>query len=545
MQARGCTRIEVSLYGHPLGELSVKKASTCIEKVLAEISVEDDDGLFVVQPPSKQWRNLAANLDRCLVLADRPQGHIFVAWGGHTKTGRIFGVHVRPTPTNVEDPVKSEKAVQWAAADFGFRSCPIFRIDILAADEERVEIGPLRCFWKDKNTRTVLAASKKPTQLHPNGGLLSVLLPATDKIEWEWRTKKCSAIGREPPRYRLQEAPEIAQRRQISAFSTRNRAKVLAELQHARTAEEWKRARQSEERRKTEEEEEARRVREAEIDALRIYAETKERIETKSGEIRSKVLCTLEKKDTQKLSALDTDKKWEVLGFREKEHKYRVVLEEASPAGEPHCVSVWATKGLRKILLECEGGFRKEEDIFGRNLFWLVTFDGAVRLGGLELRIAPAKTFWNKEGTKIAWNQIRVLKAPDPGRLAVLQAIGAKCEEYDALLAKTDFRKVSAPANKDTKKTTDLPAGEYIVKCFATTTFRKSPRTILFLLPLGADGEQKTDEETPTHGFFLEKEVAALGGREALEKRKTPLHCRLGEEKTTPNKRKCRRVALA
>lgn len=283
----------------------------------------------------------------------------------------------------------------------------------------------------------------------------------------------------------------------------------------------------------------------SEIDALRIYAETKERIETKSREIRTKVLRTLEKKDTQKLSALDTDKKWEVLGFREKEDKYRVVLEEAGPAGEPHCVSVWATKSLRKIFLECEGGFRKEEDIFGRNLFWLVTFDGAVRLGGLELRIAPAKTFWNKEGTKIVWNQIRVFKAPDPGRLAVLQDIGAKCEEYGALLAKTDFRKVPAPANKDTKKTTDLPAGEYIAKCFATTAFRKSPRTILFLLPLGADGEQKTVEETPTHGFFLEKEVAALGGREALEKRKTPLHCRLGEEKTTPNKRKCRRVALA
>lgn len=339
--------------------------------------------------------------------------------------------------------------------------------------------------------------------------------------------------------------PEIAQYRQISAFSTRNRAKVLAELRYARTAEEWKRAhwRREENRRKTEEE--ARRAREAEIDALRIYAETKERIETKSREIRTKVLRTLEKKDTQKLSALDTDKKWEVLGFREKEDKYRVVLEEAGPAGEPHCVSVWATKSLRKIFLECEGGFRKEEDIFGRNLFWLVTFDGAVRLGGLELRIAPAKTFWNKEGTKIVWNQIRVFKAPDPGRLAVLQDIGAKCEEYGALLAKTDFRKVPAPANKDTKKTTDLPAGEYIAKCFATTAFRKSPRTILFLLPLGADGEQKTVEETPTHGFFLEKEVAALGGREALEKRKTPLHCRLGEEKTTPNKRKCRRVALA
>ena len=509
VQARGCTRIEVSLYGCPLGELSDSKASTCIEKVLERVSVKEDDGLFVVQPPSKQWQNLAANLDRCLVLADRPQGHIFVAWGGHTKTGRIFGVHVPPTPTNVEDPARWEKAVQWAAADFGFRSCPIFRVDILAADDKGVELGPLRCFWKDENARTVLAASKKPTQLHPNGGPLPVLLPATDKIEWEWRTKKCSAIGREPPRYELQEVSEIAQWRRISAFSTRNRASILAEPRYASTVEEWKRAH-------WQKEEEARKAREAEIAALRMYAEAKR----KSGAIRADVLRTLER-DTQKLSALDTDKKWKVLGFREKEDKYRVVLQEA---GQEEPVSVWATKGLRKILLECAPGFHEEEDKFGRKLSWLVAYD-------LELRIAPAKTLRNNEGTKITWNQIQVLKAPDPGRLAILQAIGAKCEEYGAELAKTAFRKVLAPANKDTKRTTDLPAGEYIAHRYAAATFRKSPLTILFLLPLGEDGKQKTDEETPTHGFFLEKEVAALGGQEALGKRKTPLHCRLGRRK--------------
>ena len=49
VQARGCTRIEVSLYVFPLGELSNQKASTCIEKVLEQVSVEDEErGLFVV-----------------------------------------------------------------------------------------------------------------------------------------------------------------------------------------------------------------------------------------------------------------------------------------------------------------------------------------------------------------------------------------------------------------------------------------------------------------------------------------------------------------
>lgn len=85
------------------------------------------------------------------------------------------------------------------------------------------------------------------------------------------------------------------------------------------------------------------------------------------------------------------------------------------------------------------------------------------------------------------------------------------------------MQKIPAPENKTTKKTTDLPKGEYICKRFATTTFRKAPRTIMFLLPLGEDGEQATDEETPTHGFFLEKEIEAIGGHRSARKKKNPI----------------------
>jgi len=130
-----------------------------------------------------------------------------------------------------------------------------------------------------------------------------------------------------------------------------------------------------------------------------------------------------------------------------------------------------------------------------------------------------------------------------------LRAIGRECEEYETLCAKlaknTGLQKISAPENKATKKTTDLPEGEYICKRFATTYFRGALRTILFLLPLGENGEPSTDEETPTHGVFLEKEIADIGGAAALEKRKTPLRCLLGDQKTTPSKKKCRTVALA
>ena len=44
-----------------------------VEEALALVSLNDlpeEEGLFVVQPPAKQWENLAACLDWCLVLAD-------------------------------------------------------------------------------------------------------------------------------------------------------------------------------------------------------------------------------------------------------------------------------------------------------------------------------------------------------------------------------------------------------------------------------------------------------------------------------------------
>jgi len=241
---------------------------------------------------------------------------------------------------------------------------------------------------------------------------------------------------------------------------------------------------------------------------------------------------------------LQKDRKLDVLGFRRKGSTSRVVLRH----GKEEPVVVWATKGLQKIILHCLDYFRTEKkDSNGRELFWLVHFTDLAEFGGLSLRIEDSKTFKNEEGQTIVWNPIQVLSAPDSRRIEELQALGAKSKEYEALraeLAKNSLQKISAPTNKNTKKTTDLPEGEYICKRFAVTNFRKARRTLLFLLPLGEDGEPKTDEETPTHGVFLEKAIDGMGGIAALEKRRGFLRCWLGEEKTTPSKRKCRRVSI-
>ncbi|MEW8689065.1 MAG: hypothetical protein AB2556_24865, partial [Candidatus Thiodiazotropha sp.] len=171
----------------------------------------EEQGLFVAQPPAKQWENLAVFLDRCLVLADRPQGSIFVAWYAHTTTGRVSSVWVWPTKANADKEETWERAVEWAPADFRFRLFPIFGVDILGANEEGVELGPLRCYTKDADAGTILAASKRPTQLHPNGPDPGILLPPSALVSWVWRANKCHAVGIETSAFHLHEVPEIAQ----------------------------------------------------------------------------------------------------------------------------------------------------------------------------------------------------------------------------------------------------------------------------------------------------------------------------------------------
>lgn len=152
------------------------------------------------------------------MLADRPRREIFVAWYAHTEMGRVAGIRVRPTKAKVDDGTTWQRAIEWATADFGFRACPIFRVDMLGAS---VELGPLCCYTKDADACTILAECKRQSQLHPDAPEPSTLLPATAAVSWVWSSSKCHAIGQETSVYRLQEVPEIAQGRTVSTLSVR------------------------------------------------------------------------------------------------------------------------------------------------------------------------------------------------------------------------------------------------------------------------------------------------------------------------------------
>ena len=154
-------------------------------------------------------------------IANRPTKTINIGWYANTKTGKIAGIEF-----GVKNIDNWEKAVQWSISEFGFKNCPIFRIDILdiqinnmISAEDGITIGKLRCYTKDAST--TLARSKKPTEVHKDPPCLPQLLSPTDFIEWEWRTTKTkNSIGVEKV---IREILEVPTNREISTLSVNKR----------------------------------------------------------------------------------------------------------------------------------------------------------------------------------------------------------------------------------------------------------------------------------------------------------------------------------
>ena len=232
VQERGCTRVEISLYAFERGEEAV--AQNIMQEALQMFRGER---LFYIQPAPNQWRCLAEQIDRCCVIANRPTKTINIGWYANTKTGKIAGIEF-----GVKNIDNWEKAVQWSISEFGFKNCPIFRIDILdiqvnnMISEDGITIGKLRCFTK--NVPTTLARSKKPTEVHKDPPCLQQLLPPTDFIEWEWRTKKTkNSMGVEKVRREILEVPT---NREISTLSVNKRKARLLDLIESGKVANWK-----------------------------------------------------------------------------------------------------------------------------------------------------------------------------------------------------------------------------------------------------------------------------------------------------------------
>ena len=140
------------------------------------------------------------------------------------------------------------------------------------------------------------------------------LLQPLISVSWVWRANKSQAIGREISTFRLQEVPEIAQDREISTLSTRNREK-RQHIRDSANAENWRRrawARLEAEQRQYEEEQ---RRRAEELERLSQLAAGYRRYEEKSQQTRDAVEAIL-RTQTDKVADIPSGRKWLFLGYR-------------------------------------------------------------------------------------------------------------------------------------------------------------------------------------------------------------------------------------
>ena len=538
--SRGCTRVEISIYGCTAEEFSPKNFEALLEEIV-DLATPKGPGLFLVVPLHLLWKNYANCLDRCFVLADRCQGSIYVAWSGNSKTGRVQGVVVRPTSAMVRDSKSWNRAVEWTMADFALRRCPIFFSEICSEKDGVVEFSPLQCFSKD--APTILCAANRPCELHIDGPNLEEKMPPTPRLEWCWRSQKPQRIGVALPSCELVEVPIELEGRQLSKLSARNRLSRLEELEEANS----RILRKEEMQEATQLWDSRQRDFERLVEATKQAWEEKEKKKELLQEIR----------DTNPWAEKVSDhvqKEVFVLALlHPKSGSKKVLLQD----GEGDRFWVWCRAGLEEILENQAKAkvFERKENFFPKTTLFWIPFLPTDERPGLQIRIAPTKSFWTAEGKKIHWNPLEVLSTPNIQDLESLREILYNREMQELLQQRKGLEKEIEKTNpklerglapkrqKDCCPALDMEPGYYTVLRYAETAAHGKRRTILYLSPRDDLGKCDPQNQKPVRGVFLQEEVEKLAcPLEKLEGQR--IVCHLGKEKTTRAKKKCRLAQL-
>ena len=458
------------------------------------------EGIFVVQPPRQLWNNLAKLLDRCMLCCCRETQDIFLAWYCHTRTGRVAGIRVRG---NLE---KWEESVRWTMAEFGFRRCPIFRVDVSSLDP--VEIEPLRCYTKDGPT--TLVESNKPTRVHSNAPKIEFFLPNTKYIEWQWRTKKMQNIGMEKSSIDILPVPSD---RKISFLSKRKRQQYLENLEDAIEGDRWAEATKKfhlQMQQKKEEERERRKIEQKRIEeGMETHRAMVEKLE-KRTDLLYRAFDSLSVRKAEK-----TPGEYRILGYREprnihptwKCRGFRIAIYAEKVR------LLWATEELLRLV---------ENGSFSDDGHLHVAIPGEeilvhLRNARIEKAMVPTKS--------VDYQEYRKLRATK-------YILEEEKDRRDYLLQRC------VPPPKERVQALDMEEGEYQCYSYAYMVYRGKPRTILFL-------EKKCEEcaagvcweghgETAVWGHFLQEEL------QKIKLGPAPLYCRIGREKTTKSKNKDR-----
>ena len=421
VQARGCTRVKGSYYGSEA--LSAQTGEELVAAALEEVQLENEkNGLFVVQPPTRQWENLA--------------------WPG-----------ISSGQTKQKGPRSG--GCLGKADTVGNGRLRLSQLSYL----------PSRSFGCGKQRSTVLGAALLLQGRANNPGGKPKALPAAPRGSSPQNaptTNRARGVGlarREDvgnrkahrPSCPLWKIPEIAANRKLSTLSRRNRAARLEEIFEEKTKLEWVEKLEKIAKKRGE----TRELRSKEIEQMRGIVEAKKRLLAERAKIRDAVECALFEPKTKKLREI-SGKPWKVLGHREATFGPRVVLEDEEGGTEV----VYSTKQLAKLLENTRELFFSEKDRFARELFF-----AASQKQKLEIQVLLTRSFFNAEGKEIFWNPIGIDKYPDPQKLEELQREQRNAREFLAEHGLDDFQleKLHActlPKPKDWKKAIDMESGK-------------------------------------------------------------------------------------
>jgi len=531
VEKRGCTRIELSVYNPKTGKEHAIEAIDRTREILSS------GKLFVVQPPAQQWKLLAEKIDRNLVVSNRELGEIFVAWYGHSETGRICGVQVHPKNVSNND-AKWKKSVEYAISAFGFRSCPIYHIEILAT-EPHILLAPLRCYTKEPDAKTILARSKYPMQVHLSARDPTSVLPTGKHIEWMWRTKKTKSIGEEKIPFPIL---EIETESTISLLSRRDRCNRQQDIRDLVFEENWQKEHLEARKKYIEEIEEQNRKNQKDFERARDRAEKMYRYREaeKNSEI---VVCDLlHSTDNQNTKrTLDFEKKKiGILGFRKTDGDLSRIVA-VDPAG--HNVCLWQTKALCRILEAFDNLYKRKHTNTKRRPVYVAKNCENLLL----LAIQKKETFQSAQGQEIQYTPIQVCQTPletiQQSEILEIQN-NADAIEREYLEAIASSCKMVETKNPKTKPilALDMEEGEYQFSTYTHTTYRNKDRILLYLVP------KDSPEEEPkhVHGLFLQLEVERLlqQNTNIFENAIVPIDCRLGEVRRNPQRKKDRKVYI-
>ena len=562
VQERGATRKEVSVYGlhekisKHIGERLIKDVLYTVTGSSIEEELEDNpevknNPLFYIVPLWQQWKNLAENIKKCCVLVDIINSIIYVIWYGSKLTKTLVGVVIDFNKS--KDSINIESFVEWAISDFGFKMVPIYRVDLLAVENEKVILSPLRAYVKGKNTYTILTPTRRPLTVFKDPPNIDFYLPPTDFVEWKWRTKKEKPSNNRRATQELIEMPELIKDKKVSTNSVKERWKIEEEIRDLKLKGEFLHASHN--------------VlcnlrieysipNVEELKIIKNKIEDLEKLKTLKQQALDKVKNSLKNKITHPLKDIDPNT-YKIIGWkkflsRNGETKTVVVLEDPQEPEENSCFNIWPNTKIGKFIDVFTEFFTSNNNpIYSKKIIQteenkkevLYTFILYIKDKFFKLKIQPLKSFYNEEGRKIDYFPTTLIQEYKYN--GVKEKLEKIEKEYEEALKKyntTILKDVPLPIGAKKYWCREIPEGEYKVQRITDTCYNKDPLIYLYIIPLENKGNE---EEKIVKGHNIELEWRKLINKLDGEKPKHPVICRLGKVKTeVKSKRKFRSCVL-